>query len=465
MPSAAIVWFRRDLRLGDHAALLTAARRADTALAVFFLDQRLLASSSSVRRTFLYRCLRALDAQLDGRLLILEGRPEDELPRLAGEIRGDSVHVSVETNPYGHERDERVRNTLAAHGIDWVPTGSPYAVTPGRITKPDGSAYRVFTPFRRAWSRHGWPAPADTGKTTVNWLDPSALGGSTVPDDEAVQAELPPAGEDEALLRWGEFLHTGLDEYHQQRDRPDYAGTSRMSVYLHWGCLHPRTLLADLADREGHSRDGHGAASYRNELAFREFYADVLWNWPDSARQNFDQRFDRMRLDTGEDAHERFACWCRGRTGFPIVDAGMRQLLVEGWMHNRVRMIVASFLVKDLHLPWWWGARHFMAHLVDADLASNQHGWQWAAGTGTDAAPYFRVFNPTVQGEKFDPGGDYVRYYVPELRGITGAGVHQPSRHNQVQASQYPGPIVDHAHERQEALARYDEIKNYASKP
>ena len=455
MPSAAIVWFRRDLRLHDHAALLTAARRADAALAVFFLDQRLLAPSSAVRRTFLYRCLRALDAQLDNRLLVLDGRPEDQLPRVAEQVGAGSVHVSAETNPYGRERDERVREALAANGIDWVPTGSPYAVTPGRITKPDGSAYRVFTPFRRAWGRHGWPAPADTGKAIVDWVDPAALGGKSIPDDEPVQAQLPPAGETEALRRWEEFLDDGLDDYHQQRDRPDRSGTSRMSVYLHWGCLHPRTLLADLAGREG-----HGAASYRNELAFREFYADVLWNWPDSARHNFDTRFDRMRLDTDHDASERFECWSRGRTGFPIVDAGMRQLLAEGWMHNRVRMVVASFLVKDLHLPWWWGARHFMQHLVDADLASNQHGWQWAAGTGTDAAPYFRIFNPTVQGEKFDPDGDYVRCHVPELRGIAGAGVHRPWRHDTAQAPQYPGPVVDHAHERQEALARYGEIKN-----
>nr|WP_242687463.1 MULTISPECIES: FAD-binding domain-containing protein [unclassified Actinopolyspora] len=227
-----------------------------------------------------------------------------------------------------------------------------------------------------------------------------------------------------------------------------------MSVYLHLGCVHPRTLLADLADS-----DSHGASSYRNELAFRDFYADVVWNWAESARRNFDRHFDRMRLDVDDDVRRRFDSWCRGRTGFPVVDAGMRQLLADGWMHNRVRMIVASFLVKDLHLSWWWGARHFMHHLVDGDVTSNQHGWQWAAGTGTDAAPYLRVFNPITQGEKFDPSGDYVRDYVPELRGVEGGAVHRPWQAPTGSALNYPGPLVDHEHEHREALARYGEIK------
>jgi deoxyribodipyrimidine photo-lyase len=176
----------------------------------------------------------------------------------------------------------------------------------------------------------------------------------------------------------------------------------------------------------------------------------VLWHNPDSARKNLDRKFDKIELDQDWEA---FDLWCQGKTGYPIVDAGMRQLKETGWMHNRVRMIVASFLVKDLHLPWWWGARHFMKHLVDGDLASNQHGWQWAAGTGTDAAPYFRVFNPTSQGEKFDPDGDYVRKYVPELRDLPGKRVHRPWDHG------FPKPMVDHAEEREVALARYNAIK------
>lgn len=257
------------------------------------------------------------------------------------------------------------------------------------------------------------------------------------------------SGEDAALAVWQGFLSDGLADYATERDRPDHAGTTRISPYLRWGAIHPRTMLADLAGQRS-----EGAQALRSELCWREFHADVLWNRPETARRNYDQRFDGMRYDTGKTAREMFALWCEGRTGYPIVDAGMRQLLAEGWMHNRVRMIVASFLVKDLHLPWWWGARHFMKHLVDGDLASNQLNWQWVAGSGTDAAPYFRIFNPTTQGQKFDPQGDYVRRYVPELRGVEGKAVHVLKE----RPEEYPEPIVDHAEERQVALQRYGAI-------
>jgi deoxyribodipyrimidine photo-lyase len=217
-----------------------------------------------------------------------------------------------------------------------------------------------------------------------------------------------------------------------------------MSVYLKWGCIHPRTLLADL---------GGGDETYRRELAWREFYAHVLFHWPDSAREYFAPQLKAMAYEEPDSA--AFEAWAQGRTGFPIVDAGMRQLLAIGWVHNRVRMIVASFLVKDLHIEWTAGARHFMRHLVDADLASNQHGWQWTAGTGTDPAPYFRVFNPVTQGQKFDPDGDYVRRWVPELRGIAGRAVHTPWELPETPRG-YPEPIVDHKKERAVALQRYN---------
>jgi deoxyribodipyrimidine photo-lyase len=326
------------------------------------------------------------------------------------------------------------------------------------VTKPDGTPYKVFTPFRRAWQQHGWRRPADTDARTVAWLDPDEKHGgprsTRIPDDDRVEAELPPAGEEVALARWQEFLDDGATAYKRTRDRPDRPGTSRMSVHLKYGTVHPRTLLADLA-----GRSGDGVETLRSELAWREFYADVLWHRPDSARENFDRKFDALPWDSGPAADEHFAAWAEGRTGFPIVDAGMRQLREMAWVHNRVRMIVASFLVKDLHLHWTRGARHFMRYLADGDLASNNHGWQWVAGTGTDAAPFFRVFNPVVQGEKFDPEGDYVRRFVPELRNVPGKAVHRPWELPGGPPNGYPRPVVDHAEERRAALDRYEQVR------
>ncbi|MCE3553322.1 DNA photolyase family protein [Pseudonocardia sp. RS11V-5] len=458
MPERSVVWFRRDLRVGDQPTFLAAAGSSDEALALFVLDPALVRPSGGARLNFLHGCLRELDAALGGRLLVVEGDPADVVPRIAEAVGAGAVHVAADFGPYGHRRDEAVEKALAEAGRELVRTGSPYAVAPGRVRKADGESFRVFTPFRRAWTDHGWRAPADTSAATVSWTDPADDKGGPwavrIPDDVPVEAELPEPGEQAALRTWADFLDDGVDHYGDDRNRPDRPGTSRMSVYLKYGCVHPRTLLADLARRRSASAD-----TYRTEIAWREFYADVLFRRPDSARKNYDRAFDALPLASGRTAQEAFEAWKAGRTGFPIVDAGMRQLRAEAWMHNRLRMVVASFLVKDLHLPWWWGARHFMQLLVDGDLASNQHGWQWTAGSGTDASPYFRVFNPVTQGEKFDPNGDYVRRYVPELRGIEGKAVHQPWALADGVPAGYPEPIVDHKAERQEALARYERVK------
>jgi deoxyribodipyrimidine photo-lyase len=459
---ASVVWFRRDLRVHDQPTFLAAAEHARRGLALFVLDPALLDPAGGARRTVLYRCLRSLDDALGGRLLVVRGDPADVVPRVAGAVDAAQVHVAADFGPYGRARDEAVDKALAEHGRELVRSGSPYAIAPGRIAKPDGTPYQVFSPFRRAWERHGWRAPADTDAGTVAWMDPADKDGGPrrvpIPDDDRVPGEVPSASEEVALARWREFLDDGVSGYKRARDRPDRPGTSRMSVHLKYGTVHPRTLLADLA-----GRSGEGADSVRSELAWREFYADVLWHRPDSARANFDRRFDVLPADSGAEADAHFTAWAEGRTGFPIVDAGMRQLREMAWVHNRVRMIVASFLVKDLHLPWQRGARHFMHYLADGDLASNQHGWQWVAGTGTDAAPYFRVFNPVVQGEKFDPHGDYVRRFVPELRDVGGGAVHRPWDLPDGPPNGYPEPIVDHAAERREALARYEQVRAYSS--
>lgn len=331
--------------------------------------------------------------------------------------------------------------------LRWV--GSSYAVDPGSVVKGDGTAFKVFTPFSRAWAAHGWDRPFP-GPVGIGWAD--GPEGKGIPEAPAHDAELPTAGEEAGLRRWDRFRDGALLDYDKRRDSPAGEHTSRMSAYLKWGCVHPRTLLADLDVAR------KGDAAFRAELCWREFYADVLWHQPGSARRALQPQMAGMALDSGPLADAHFQAWSQGRTGFPIVDAGMRQLLAEGWMHNRVRMIAASFLVKDLHLDWTRGARWFMDHLVDGDLASNSHGWQWVAGTGTDAAPYFRVFNPTTQGQKFDPDGDYVRRYVPELRAVAGKAVHEPWA-QPLLAGGYPERIVDHKEEREEALARYQAVR------
>lgn len=444
--SPTVLWFRRDLRLRDHPALLEAAATGNDVLACFVLDPRLEASSGPRRLQFLGDSLREVDRALDGRLLILRGLPADVLPRVCSAIGAATVHVSADFSPFGVRRDRAVAEALAPVGAELVPTGSPYLVSPGRVTKDDGTPYKVFTPFFGRWREVGWRAPAKSGPATARWLDPAAVPGLP----ERVDAPDPgaaldlPAGETAARARWSEFLADGVAGYAAERNRPDRPGVSRMSAHLKFGTIHPRTLAADLDVRTD------GGAAYLRELAFRDFYAAVLHEWPHSAWHNWNANFDTIEVDTDDRAHAAFAAWKQGRTGFPIVDAGMRQLADSGFMHNRVRMIVASFLVKDLHLPWQWGARWFLEQLVDGDIASNQHGWQWCAGTGTDAAPYFRVFNPTAQGEKFDPAGDYIRRWVPEL--AEAADVH---KFKSGRPAGYPEPIVDHAAERLEALRRY----------
>ena len=431
----ALLWFRRDLRLRDLPPLLDAAAADGEVLGVFVLDPRLEASAGPRRLRYLYDALRVLRDNLDGRLLVTRGRPQERIPLLVKTIGAASVHVSADFTPFGRRRDEKVRAALGAVPLE--ESSSPYLVSPGRVTKSDGTPYKVFSPFYRAWHEHGWRGPARTGAGCARWIDPADVGGAVDIPEGGADLDLP-AGEDAALEQWKAFTANGIDTYHDDRNRPDLDGTSRMSAHLKFGTIHPRTMVADLDSSPG-------AQAYLRELAFRDFYAAVLHAWPRSAWWNWNSGFDAMATDDGPEARRRFEAWKAGRTGYPIVDAGMRQLAETGWMHNRVRMIVASFLVKDLHLPWQWGARWFLEQLVDGDVANNQHGWQWAAGTGTDAAPYFRVFNPTAQGARFDPDGAYVRRWVPE------ADPDNPGADN-------PAPIVDDAAERREALRRYSEI-------
>jgi len=443
-----VLWLRRDLRRHDHPALGAAASESGDVVALYVLDPVLWDGAGDVRRAWLARSLAAFDSSLGGRLVVRHGDPRTVVPEVAAAARAATVHVSADHAPYGVRRDDAVEEALVADGRRLERTGSPYAVSPGRVRKGDGTPYRVYTPFYRAWLAHGWRAPAPDAdpEWVARTRGPLSSQGIPAAPDLGVTV-LGEVGERAALERWDRFRAASLDRYDELRDRADLDGTSMLSAHLRWGELHPRTLLAELGDSPAHT-------VFRKELAWREFYADVLHHAPRSAHGWLDERFAAMEYDEGADADARFEAWCAGRTGYPFVDAGMRQLLAEGWMHNRVRMVTASFLVKDLHLPWQRGAAWFLRHLRDGDVASNQHGWQWTAGCGTDAAPYFRVFNPVTQGLRFDPDGDYVRRYVPELRGIPGAAAHQPWD-NPLLAVDYPARIVDHAAERDEALRRY----------
>ena len=449
MSTRSIVWFRRDLRISDHPALVAALSESDEIVPVFIIDSKLIERSGSNGLAYLAQSLQHLDASLDKKLQVIAGQPIDVLKKLQEKYNAQSVHISAEYEPVCAAQDAEFEKS----GIKLVRTGSAYAVAPGRVLKPsDQTPYRVYTPFYRAWLTHGWRKPEQKPKSIA----------AVTPDSDSRQfpdwkvptgVSITEAGEAAANERFKHFQKNGLDNYDEARNLAGIDGTSKMSAHLTWGEIHPRTLLAPLGQSKAHE-------VFRKEIAWREFYADVLFNNPHTETDYYAPQFAKMRYDK---PGKQFKAWCEGNTGYPFVDAAMRQLLAEGWMHNRTRMVVASFLVKDLHLEWQLGERFFREHLVDYDVASNAHGWQWTAGCGTDASPYYRVFNPVEQGKRFDENGDYVRKYVPELAHLKGIEIHEPWDVLDGYLKDYPQPIVNHATERLESLARLDEIK--ASKP
>ena len=449
----AIMWFRRDLRLTDNSAVLAALAEHSDVIPVFVVDPHLMKNAGAPRVAYMCDALAALNASMGGALVFRHGDPVDVIVELAKELDAADVYIARDFAPYGRRRDIEIAERLVSQGRRLRGVGSPYAVAPGRVMKDDGTSYSVFTPFSKRWLALGWDGPQDAPRDP-QWLGVPVVRSDGAPLRPEIDFVLPPHDEESVHDQWNEFRlrgAEGLDGYVERRNEPGVAGSSRLSAALRWGIVHPRQLIADLLPDRSHD-------VFRSELAWREFYADVLFRFPDTGWRNLNRKLDGLVNDSGPIAEARFAAWCRGETGYPIVDAGMRELVQTGWMHNRVRMIVASFLVKDLHLPWQWGARFFMKHLVDGDLASNAHGWQWTAGTGTDASPYFRVFNPILQGERYDAAGDYVRRFVPELAGLSAAVIHAPfdsKRKGSGVPLGYVAPIVDHGVERDEALARY----------
>jgi deoxyribodipyrimidine photo-lyase len=448
--ASSVMWFRRDLRLSDNPALVTAAAEGPVT-GLFVIDPALWDGAGAARRAWVAASVAALREETGGGLVVRVGDPARVVPDVAREVGARTVHVSGETTPSGRARDARVATALAEQGVAGRPAGTPYVVDPGTVRTRQGTPYQVFTPFARAWREQAAgaePLPAPKVRWQSRPTDPDALARIDTAR-AAAPAAMPAPGERAALARWQDFLDRDVDDYDEARDLPAADRTSRLSPWLKVGAVHPRRLLADLR-----ARTGPGVARFVTELAWREFYADVLWHRPESAWT--DLRPLAIQYDEpSDDPGDALDAWRSGHTGYPIVDAGMRQLRHEGWMHNRVRMVTASFLTKDLHAWWPVGARHFLDHLVDGDLASNNHGWQWVAGTGTDASPYFRVFNPVSQGKKFDPDGAYVRRWVPELSHLPGAAAHEPWRHPDGYTHGYPPRIVDHDEERIEALRRY----------
>lgn len=451
---ARVFWFRRDLRLHDNIALNNAIAGAiddgdKKVCGLYAINPDEFYSLSGIRQWSLHASLDALGASMDRKLVMRHGDIAESVVDVAMAAGSKTVHATRAFDPAGIAEQNAVGLALKAKGIFLQLDDSYYAVAPGSVQKPDGGPYRVYTPFFNNWFKFGWSAPVALAEG-FEWFEPIECMGKPIPNQESpIQVK---AGEQFALRTFARFKQRALINYDELRNRADLSGTSHLSHALAFGEIHPRTILADLADTPGHN-------VFRKEIAWREFYADVLWHNPHTVDDYYEPRFKAMRYDTGKQAAQKLQAWKDGKTGFPMVDAGMRQLLATGWMHNRVRMIVASFLVKDLHLEWQEGAKWFEQNLSDFDPASNSHGWQWTAGCGTDASPYYRVFNPVLQGYKFDPDGNYVRKYVPELSHIEGKAVHEPWLLVDGFAAGYPAPIVEHSVERDESLRRLEEIK------
>ncbi|GIX30358.1 MAG: deoxyribodipyrimidine photo-lyase [Porticoccaceae bacterium] len=462
-PAPAIHWFRRDLRLADNPALAQAAR-AGKVLAVFIVDpdQPGEIAPGAAGRAWLHRALAALDDRLRGALNCYRGRPQELLPALAARWGARLVTWGRLPDPSLAGRDEAVAEALRTAGCEVHAENGFLLWEPEATRKPDGTPYRVFTPFYQkgclavAPPRRPQPAPRFEALRDREALPLAALGlWPAHPWAERVMAHWQ-VGERAAEARLARFVAEKLAAYPARRDLPGEDGTSRLSPHLHFGELSPNAAW--------HAATGTGADEFRTELAWREFSWSLLVHNPDLAERPLRPEFDRFPW---RDDEASFAAWRRGRTGIPLVDAGMRELWQTGWMHNRVRMVTASFLVKNLLIDWRAGERWFRDCLVDADPANNAAGWQWVAGCGADAAPYFRIFNPVLQGEKFDPAGTYVRRFVPEIARLPDRWLHRPweAPGEVLEAAgvrigrDYPAPIVDLAVSRRRALAAYDRVK------
>jgi len=465
-------WFRNDLRLHDNTALEALAERAEAWLPVFILDPRLVGSarSGAARMSFLLDCLAQLARALEKRgvpLVIRSGRPEQELPKLLAETGARLLSFNRDVTPFARERDAAVRVAVTRSGVEVIERLDHVVFAASEVRTAKGGAYSVYSPYRKTWWQRWRAQPRRPASARQLPAPIPGFAADPVPSPlafglEAGRRSLPAGGEEAAARRLERFFATAVERYHEDRDRPDRDGTSRLSPYLRFGAISVRECFArgeEACVAEPKLRAG--VSKWFDELVWREFYSSILEEHPRVLRESYRSEYDALVWNDDPDG---FEAWCEGRTGYPIVDAGMRQLRQTGWMHNRVRMIVASFLTKDLLLDWRAGERFFFDQLVDGDPASNNGGWQWAASTGTDPQPYFRIFNPVAQGQRWDPAGDYVRRWVPELQSLRGAHVHSPWEADRP-PSDYPPPIVDHAERREIALERFSDVRENDSKP
>ncbi|MFM7068896.1 MAG: cryptochrome/photolyase family protein [Actinomycetes bacterium] len=459
-----LVWFRRDLRLDDNPAWATATAEADRVVAMFVLDARPLGQAGERRRSVLFSHLAALHADLrahGGGLLLCSGDPTSVVPATAAAIGAFDVHVNADVSSYAQRRDRAVAAALGA--TPFIAHWGSFVHAPGAVRSPSSQqVHKVFTPFWKAWAQTpstDWPTPGDA----AIWLPGDDLVESTtLPPFEAPE-EL--GGGAAAASRRLERWLADVDEYPDRRDVPaDATGTSRLSADLRFGTLSPRHVVEVVGS------ETRGRAAFVRQLAWRDWYAHLLAEQPGLADHAMKPEMDGIawRNDPAE-----LQAWVDGATGYPIVDAGMRELRSTGLMHNRVRMITASFLVKDLLVDWRLGEAHFRRELVDFDLSQNVGNWQWVAGTGPDASPYFRIFNPILQSKKFDPNGEYIRRWVPELAELPTRALHAPWEAGPLElaaadvelGSTYPMPIVDHAFARDRTLAAYSAARGSAIEP
>ena len=456
-----ILWFTRDLRLHDHPALRAALDRCERVVCVFCLDDRLLGgrNASGPRTQFMLECLAELRERLEGSLVMRQGPPERELVELAREVDAGEVHFTADSGPFARRRMTRVWRALEEAGVEPCAHPGLHAIddlTAAATQK--GKPYTVFSPFYRSWLKMPRREVLDRPRS-LPALPPGVRKGriptlAELGMEQEVEEPMP-GGEVAARERLSRFISAGVGEYTDNHDALGRDKTSRLSPYLHFGCISPREIEERLPR-------GKGPDAFRRQLCWRDFYHHVLRHFPDNAKAEFQERY-RGQISWNED-EQHFRAWCDGQTGYPLVDAGMRQLRREGFMHNRARLVVGSFLTKDLGIDWRAGERWFMRLLLDGDEANNNGNWQWIASVGVDPQPLFRrIYNPARHMERFDPEGDYVRRYVPELGPVPDRWLREPwTMPEEIQndcgcviGRDYPEPIVDHREAREEAFARY----------